>query len=99
METTPKTAAEIFKEFKGVFTELPFEDLRGFIGYCETHARTERALFHISQVLLLNVLNGEEKETILELRKKVDAGDYVAFTAIHGEDMDIILDSIKTQVY
>ncbi len=98
MKGVPKTIDEIFTEFKEVFTELPFENIERFIGYCETHSQTERALFHISQVLLLNVLNGKEEETILELKKKVDAGHYVNFTAIYSEDMDTILEFIKAQI-
>jgi len=98
MEAKPKTATEIFTEFKQVFTGLPFEDVRAFVRYCEAHAGTERALFHVSQVLLLNVLNGEEQLPIKELKKKADNGDYVKFTAIHSEEMDIILESIKAQI-
>lgn len=98
MQQSTRTATEIFNEFKQVFTEFPFENLERFIGYCETHARTQRALFSTPQVLLLNVLNGQEQLPIEELKKKMDAGDYVEFTPIHGDDMDIILEPIKAQI-
>ncbi len=98
MQRKNKTATELFNEFKKVFTNVPFENIDQLIGYCEIHSRTERALFHISQVLLLNILNGDKKESILELKKKVDAGAYAEFTPIYADEMNSVLESIKAQI-